>query len=72
MKVNELRQLNIADLNKQLAEARLKIRELRFSIANNQLSHVKDLSKSKKEAAKILTIMNEKRNLSENSSDSVK
>lgn len=65
MKVTELRQLNLADLNKKLQELRNKTRELRFSIANNQLSHVKDLDKTKKEIARILTIMNEQRNLSE-------
>lgn len=65
MKVNELRQLSLADLNKKLVALRTKVRELRFSIANNQLSHVKDLQKNKKEIAKILTIINEKRTLSE-------
>ncbi|MBP9802423.1 50S ribosomal protein L29 [Patescibacteria group bacterium] len=65
MKVNELRQLSLADLNKKLVALRTKVRELRFSIANNQLSHVKDLQKNKKEIAKILTIINEKRTSSE-------
>ncbi len=65
MKVNELRQLSLVDLNKKLVALRTKVRELRFSIANNQLSHVKDLQKNKKEIAKILTIINEKRTLSE-------
>ena len=65
MKVNELRQLSLVDLNKKLVALRTKVRELRFSIANNQLNHVKDLQKNKKEIAKILTIINEKRALSE-------
>ncbi len=65
MKVNEIRQLSLADLNKKLVALRTKVRELRFSIANNQLSHVKDLQKNKKEIAKILTIINEKRTSSE-------
>ncbi|MCB9802504.1 50S ribosomal protein L29 [Candidatus Nomurabacteria bacterium] len=68
MKVNELRQLSMADLNKKLQELRNKTRELRFSIANNQLSHVKDLDKTKKEIARILTIINQKRSVSEGQS----
>lgn len=58
----------MADLNKKLQELRNKTRELRFSIANNQLSHVKDLDKTKKEIARILTIINQKRSVSEGQS----
>lgn len=65
MKVNELRQLSLTDLNKKLLALRNKVRELRFSIANNQLNHVKDLQNNKKDIAKILTIINEKRKSSE-------
>ena len=65
MKTKELRQLNIADLNKKLTELRDKTRELRFSIANNQLSHIRDLRKAKHDIARILTILNEKREVAE-------
>jgi ribosomal protein L29 len=65
MKVNEIRQLSLTDLNKKLLALRNKVRELRFSIANNKLNHVKDLQNNKKDIAKILTIINEKRKSSE-------
>ncbi len=61
MKVRELRKLEINDLNKKLDELRNKSRELRFSITNNQLKDVRNLRSVKKDIAKILTILNEKK-----------
>ena len=61
MKVKELRQLSVQDLNKKLLELRNKTRELRFSIANNQLGKVRDLRQTKHDVARVLTILNEKR-----------
>lgn len=61
MKIAELRKLEIKDLNKKLAELRNKSRELRFSIANNQLKNVRELRVIKKDIAKILTVLNEKK-----------
>jgi len=61
MKIAELRKLEIKDLNKKLAELRNKSRELRFSIANNQLKNVRELRVVKKDIAKILTVLNEKK-----------
>ncbi|MBT4349886.1 50S ribosomal protein L29 [bacterium] len=65
MKIKELRQLSVADLNKKLAELRDKTRQLRFSIANNQLSHVRNLRQNKHDIARILTVLNEKREAAE-------
>ena len=59
MKVRELRKLEINDLNKKLDELRNKSRELRFSIANNQLKNVRELRVVKKDIAKIKTKLNE-------------
>lgn len=61
MKIKELRKLDKAKLNEQLSELRNKTRELRFSIANNQLKKVRDLRSAKQDIAKILTVLNEKR-----------
>ena len=61
MKIAELRKLEIKDLNKKFAELRNKSRELRFSIANNQLKNVRELRVIKKDIAKILTVLNEKK-----------
>ena len=67
MKIAEITKLDIQKLNEALADLRNKSRELRFSIANNQLSAVRDLRKTKKDIAKIITILNEKRVVTEDS-----
>ncbi len=61
MKIKELRKLDIQKLNETLAELRNKSREFRFSIANNQLKAVRNLRVVKKDIAKVLTVLNEKR-----------
>ncbi len=58
-------------LHEKLAELRNKSRELRFSIANNQLKKVRDLRDVKKDIAKILTILNEKRIAKESKTNKV-
>lgn len=65
MKIKELRKLDITKLNEALTETRNQARELRFSIANNQLKAVRQLRAAKKEIARILTVLNEKRSESE-------
>ena len=61
MKIKELRKLDNAKLNEKLAELRNKTRELRFSIANNQLKKVREFRSTKHDIAKILTVLNEQR-----------
>lgn len=61
MKIKELKKLDTKELNEKLAELRNKTRELRFSIANNQLKAVRELRDTKKTIAKILTVMNQNR-----------
>ena len=60
MKVSELKNLNVNNLQKRLVELRKKTQELKFSIANNQLAKVRDLRATKKEIARILTILKNK------------
>ena len=72
MKIAELRKLDIEKLNEKLTETRNKNRELRFSIANNQLKNVRELRVVKKDIAKILTVLNEKRVVSEDKSQEIK
>jgi len=72
MKIVELRKLDIEKLNESLAEIRNKNRELRFSIANNQLKNVRELRVVKKDIAKILTVLNEKRVAAETKSEEKK
>tara|TARA_B100001964_G_scaffold202768_1_gene231332 strand:- start:157 stop:342 length:186 start_codon:yes stop_codon:yes gene_type:complete len=59
MKIKDLKKLEIKDLNEKLTKLRNKSRELRFSIANNQLKNVRELRVVKKDIAKILTVLNE-------------
>lgn len=65
MKIAELRKLDNSKLNNALVDLRNKNRELRFSIANNQLKNVRELRVVKKDIAKVLTVLNEKRTGSE-------
>lgn len=68
MKIQEIRKLDMDKLHEKLAELRNKSRELRFSIANNQLKKVRDLRETKKDIAKFLTVLNEKRTAKESNS----
>lgn len=68
MKITEIKKMDIAKLNETLLELRNKSRDLRFSIANNQLKAVRDLRATKKDIAKVLTVLNTKRKESENKS----
>ena len=66
MKIKELKKLSPDKLQEKLGELRNKSRELRFSIANNQLKDVRQLRETKKVIAKILTILNSQRIAKEN------
>ena len=67
-----MRKLDISKLNETLSDLRNKNRELRFSIANNQLKNVRELRVVKKDIAKILTVLNEKRQTAEEKVEEVK
>ena len=56
----ELKKLETDKLHAKLAELRNKSRELKFSIANNQLKAVRQLRSVKQDIARILTILNDK------------
>ena len=60
MKIAELKKLETDKLHAKLAELRNKSRELRFSIANNQLKAVRQLRSAKQDIARILTVLNQK------------
>lgn len=66
MKIQELKKLSNKELNEKLAEFRDKTRELRFSVANNQLKAVRELRVVKKTIANILTLLNQNRIEKEN------
>lgn len=60
MKASELKTISVNDLQKKLTELRKKTQELRFSIANNQLTKVREMRNAKKEIARILTVLKQK------------
>lgn len=58
MKASEFKTMSVSDLQKKLAELRKKTQEQRFSIANNQLSNLRETRKAKKDIARIMTVLN--------------
>ncbi len=59
MKIKELREKNIEELKKLLAEKQESVRKLRFDISSKQIKNNRDLRNSKKDIARILTLINE-------------
>jgi large subunit ribosomal protein L29 len=59
MKTAELRKKDTKELEKTVHELTKKLSDLRFKIASGKLKNVKEVSVSKKEIARILTILNE-------------
>lgn len=57
MDFKEIKKLNQSDLRKHLNELRHKVRELRFSIANNQLKNMREFRQTKLTIARILTVL---------------
>lgn len=56
MTIKELRQLSENELQRILAEAREKLRELRFRAARRELKNVREVREARKTIARILTI----------------
>ena len=61
MKTAELRELTIAELEKKAAETRRELLTLRIQNANQQLKNPLKLRESRREIARILTILNQKK-----------
>ena len=60
MKSAELRKLNDADLSKKLDDLKAELFNLRFQHAINQLDNPHKISDTKKEIARVMTIISEK------------
>lgn len=61
MKIHELREKSIAELQKLLAENREKLRQLRFDLAAGKVKNIRLLKSTKRDIARILTLLNERR-----------
>ena len=59
MKTIELRKKDKKELEKMVLELRKKLSDLRFKFSSGKLKNVKEINSSKKEIARILTIIKE-------------
>jgi len=59
MKSIELRKRDKKELEKIVQELRKKLNDLRFKFSSGKLKNVKEINSSKKEIARILTIIKE-------------
>lgn len=60
MNAKELREKNIEELKKLLTEKREFVRKMRFDIVIKQSKNNRDLRQSKRDIARILTLIKEK------------
>lgn len=60
MKFKELKQKTEAELQKMLVELRDKLRDMRFKVSQRQLKKVRDIRKTKRTIARILTLLKER------------
>ena len=61
MKPEELRKKSTAELQKILRQKREDLRKHRFNLASGKIKNVREIRKTKKDIARILTIINEQR-----------
>ena len=59
MKIRELRQKSEKELQKTLIDLRDKLRELRFNLAGGKVKNIKEIHQTKKDIARILTLLKE-------------
>lgn len=58
MNIKELRAMSPSELNKQLSVLREKVRDLRFKIHSKEVKNNHMLTATRKDIARILTILN--------------
>lgn len=61
MDIKELKNKKVSELHNSLAESRDKLRDLRFKDANKQLKDVREIRSIKKTIARILSLLNNKK-----------
>ncbi len=60
MKINEIRDLSVEEINDKIKEAKAELFNLRFQNATNQLENPMRIAAVKKEIARLNTILKEK------------
>lgn len=61
MKVAEVRELDVQELERRLSETRRELFNLRFQHATGQLENTGQLKEVRKNIARILTVLNQKK-----------
>lgn len=61
MKIKEIKDKTIADLNKLISEKKESLRVFRFGTSGAKTKNVKEGKTLRKDIARIMTILNEKR-----------
>lgn len=60
MKANDIREMTVAELNAKLSELKSELFNLRFQHATNQLDNPLKIAQTKKDIARIKTILRQK------------
>jgi len=60
MKINEIRNMNIKEIQSQINKLKLEVADLNLKIANSDTTVIKDKRLKKKEIARLSTVANEK------------
>lgn len=60
MKIKEIRNKSEKDLQKMLAQERNNLRELKFKVASKQHKNYKAIKETRKNIARIITVLKEK------------
>ena len=60
MNANELREMNVEDLNKKLGDLKEELFNLRFQLAINQLDKPHKITEVKHDIARVMTVLREK------------
>lgn len=61
MKISEIRQKSKTELDKLFLELSEKIGKLNFDLVSGKVKNVREIRETKKDIARIMTIMNEKK-----------
>ncbi len=60
MRADELRQKSDEELREQVSDLRARVRQMRFDIASGKIKNMQAARQTKRDIARILTILNER------------
>ena len=61
MKINKIREMSSADLEKELGELKTELFKLNFSLATNGLENPMNITEVKKDIARVNTILTDRK-----------